>query len=121
MKKVILLSAVALLSGCSSVMNGSSDDINVTTNLDATCMVGGQEFIAPGMVTVDSSGSDIMIQCKSSDGKQRGQSIVKSSVTTSALVGNIFLGGIPGYVVDFATGNAYNYPGHVSIPMRAAE
>lgn len=124
MKKILLVGIVgasSLLAGCSTVMNGGSDEIGVYTNEPAHCRVGNQNMVAPGSVTVGSSYKDLGVFCTSTDGTKTGTSTAKSSVTVSAIVGNIFLGGIPGWLVDFGTGNAYNYQSQVTVPMKAVE
>ncbi|MGL5014409.1 MAG: hypothetical protein ACRC6V_09005 [Bacteroidales bacterium] len=121
MKKIILVGIVGLssmLGGCSTVMNGSSDNVTVMMNGTANCQANGKDFMAPSVITLDSSYQDVHIECDDEEGKRKGKTVVTSSVTTSAIVGNFFLGGIPGWVVDFATGNAFNYQPYVTVPMR---
>lgn len=121
MKKLLLVGVVglsALLGGCSTVMNGGSDEVFVdTNNTQSHCRIGAQQMVAPGNITLDSSYKDLGVVCTSIRGDKTGTSTVKSSVTVSAIVGNLFLGGIPGWLVDFGTGNAYNYQSQVSVPM----
>ena len=72
MKKILLVGIVgfsSLLSGCSTVMNGGSDDIFVdTNNVQSHCRVGSQQVVAPGSITLDSSYKDLGVVCQSIDG-----------------------------------------------------
>lgn len=123
MKKLLLVGVVglaALLGGCSTVMNGSSDNVTVMMNGTASCSANGKDFIAPSVITLDSSHQDVHIKCEDEKGRT-GKTVVTSSVTTSAIVGNFFLGGIPGWIVDFGTGNAFNYQPYVTVPMKDAK
>ncbi|MGL5302647.1 MAG: hypothetical protein ACRC9M_03455 [Aeromonas sp.] len=119
--KFTIMAISLMLAGCSSVLNGSSDEINVSTNSNANCSINGQNFQAPGSVTVDRSSDDLIVNCVSSDNQAKGMTKIASSATTSAIAGNLLLGGIPGWLVDFGTGNAYNYPNLVMLPLIAKD
>jgi hypothetical protein len=71
----------------------------------------------PGNIVVPKSHSDLTINCKK-EGYVDGYSSVESSFNTVSLV-NILTGYglVIGFIIDFSTGAAWEYPSHVSINL----
>ena len=118
-----LLAAGALLSGCASIVNGTSESIAITTppTTGATCElsngVGTWTVTSPGAVTVDRSKHDAQITCKK-DGFQDASATIPSDFEGWTL-GNLLIGGVIGIGVDAATGAMHNYPHAFAVPMTA--
>lgn len=112
------LSVVSLLSGCASIVSGTSQVVSVET-LQETGPVGGAScklendkgvyyVTTPGTVTVHRAYGDMNVKCEKAD-LPAGIAIVKSS-TKGMMAGNILFGGFIGAGVDAASGAAYDYP-----------
>jgi hypothetical protein len=120
-----LVAAVAaaglLLSGCASIVRGSSQSILVTTppTTGASCILASKEgnwtVTSPGAVTVSKSKENITITCKK-DGFQDSVASIPSNFE-GWTVGNILFGGIIGIGVDAATGAINDYPDAFQVPM----
>jgi hypothetical protein len=125
---LIVLSAFSLLTGCSSVIEGTSQEIIVNTNPEgANCAVNREGVnIArvnptPASVTIKKTKHDITIVCEK-DGYQTATYLNKSGVA-GATVGNIILGGGIGWAIDSASGadNKYDSPVNLTlVPAQAA-
>lgn len=120
----ISLYAVGLLlalSGCASVIKGTSQSINVVTppTTGATCTLssgqGNWQLTSPGSVTVEKSKDDIQVRC-TKPGWQDATGIIPSNFE-GWTVGNILLGGVIGLGVDAATGAINEYPNAFQVPM----
>ena len=124
--KVTTASAVALaafcLSGCASVIEGTSQEILVNTNpASANCALEREGNIiarvqqTPGSATIKKNKHDITIRC-SKDGYQEA-TYLNHSGAAGATFGNIVLGGGIGWAVDSASGadNKYESPINISL------
>lgn len=117
----LLAAAAVALSGCASVMKGSTQSIAVTTppTTGATCElsngVGNWTLISPGSVKVDKSKRDMQVRC-SKPGWQDGVATIPSNFQ-GWTVGNLVLGGLVGVGVDAATGAINEYPHTFQVPM----
>ena len=117
--------ASAGLTGCASIVNGSSQVLSVETHHKGEAVVGascqlvnpkGTFYVkTPGTVTVHRAYDDMNIKCEK-DGLFPGLAAVKSSTKAMAF-GNIVFGGVIGAAVDVGTGAAYDYPSVVRINM----
>ncbi|HTQ13970.1 MAG TPA: hypothetical protein VMH86_08835 [Rhizomicrobium sp.] len=123
--KLSSLAALALagvaLSGCATVIKGTSQSIAITTPPveGANCTLKSKEgtwnVTSPGAVTVDKSKEDILIHC-TKDGYQDADATIPSNFQGWTL-GNIILGGVIGVGVDAASGAMNEYPNAYQVPM----
>ncbi|HEY1630972.1 MAG TPA: hypothetical protein VGF56_06630 [Rhizomicrobium sp.] len=121
------LAALALagvaLSGCATVVNGTTQSISVSTaNVSgAQCALTNSEgtwyVSTPGSVVVHKTKTDIQATCKK-DGYQDASTTIASKFGAMT-VGNVIAGGVIGIVVDAASGANYSYPQATDIPMAA--
>ncbi len=122
MKKIILLAAVSVLAGCSSIVEGTSQELIVNTTPEgADCalqregQVIGRVNPTPGGITVKKSKHDITVVC-TKKGYEKATFFNKSDVA-GATVGNILLGGGIGWAIDSANGADNKYTTPMNIPM----
>jgi len=123
--KLSAIAAIAALgvalSGCASIIKGSSQSIAITTPpvSGASCVLSSKEgnwsLMSPGVVTVEKSKEDIQARCTKS-GYQDGVATIPSNFQ-GWTVGNLLLGGVIGLGVDAATGAINEYPHAFQIPM----
>jgi hypothetical protein len=124
-KPLGILTGVALaLSGCASIVKGTSQSIAITTppTTGANCILssgqGNWTVTSPGAVTVEKSKEDIQVRCDK-PGWQQGVATIPSNFEGWTL-GNILLGGVIGLGVDAATGAINEYPHAFQVPMTQA-
>jgi hypothetical protein len=125
--KLSALAALALagaaLSGCATVVNGTTQSISVSTAnvAGANCTLTNSEgtwFVTtPGSVVVHKTKTDIQATCKK-DGYQDASTTIAAKFGAMT-VGNVIAGGVIGIVVDAASGANYSYPQATDIPMAA--
>lgn len=121
--KYLLVSAMVLaLSGCSSIVEGTSQEIVINTNPPgANCSLMregvsiGRVDPTPGAVTVKKTKNDMNIVCNKK-GYNEATYFNKSDVA-GATVGNILLGGGIGWAIDSASGADNKYTSPVNITM----
>jgi hypothetical protein len=128
MKKSILLLCVCGLAGCSTIIEGSSQELTVNTNppaADCGLYREGAKIAevanTPGSVKIDKTKHDITVLCVK-DGYQQA-TFLNHSGTAGATLGNIIAGGGIGWAVDSATGsdNKYDSPMNITlVPVIAA-
>ncbi len=119
------LVAVALLgtalSGCASIIKGSSQEIAITTppTSGASCTLtnsrGQWTVTTPAPVTVKRSKRVVKIDC-TKDGYQEASATIPSGFEEWTL-GNLILGGAIGFGVDAGTGAINKYPSTFEVPM----
>jgi len=115
MKKLsILLLATSILSGCASIIEGQSQNINITTsnnkNVDARIFTksGIQEIKLPHHMTVQKNSQDITIHVKDGTCNKESTTVVKSRLEPW-FWGNLITGGIVGSTTDSVTGAMWKY------------
>ncbi len=118
-------SLLALLTGCASAINGTHEDIAVTTTASgkdlagAACQAnndrGEWKVTSPGTVNVHRSADSLTVTC--TDTGYTSNAVVLEGQTSGAYWGNIVAGGLVGVVVDSSNGAAYKYPDHVTVPL----
>jgi uncharacterized protein YceK len=119
--RIALVAALTLLSGCASVVKGTSQSIAITTppTDGAVCTLsssqGNWQLTSPGVVTVEKSKDAMQVRCVK-PGWQDGFGLIPSNFQ-GWTVGNIVLGGIIGLGVDAATGAINEYPNAFQVPM----
>jgi hypothetical protein len=122
---VIALAALSSLTGCASIVSGTSQVVSVETlhtsgNVaGATCKLENDKGVyyvtTPGTVTVHRAYGDMNVKCEKA-GFDAGLATVKSS-TKGMMAGNIVFGGFIGAGVDAASGAAYDYPALFQVMM----
>lgn len=119
------LFSISLLTGCASIVSGTSQIVSVETLQStgqvagATCKLENDKGVyyvtTPGTVTVRRAYGDMNVKCEK-PGMEAGIATIKSS-TKAMLAGNIIFGGVIGAGVDAASGAAYDYPTLFQIMM----
>ncbi|PCJ71884.1 MAG: hypothetical protein COA62_04800 [Rhodobiaceae bacterium] len=121
-ESLAVLMVVAALGGCSTIVNGSSQQISVQTpNANgASCELkspDGQYFVTtPGTVTVSKSKHDLAVKC-TKDGFSDGITTISSTFEGMTL-GNVLIGGVIGVGVDAASGAMNQYPNSIQVQMQ---
>jgi hypothetical protein len=122
MKKIIMLAAVVALSACSTIVEGTSQELVINTVPEgADCAVERENQVigrvnpTPGGLTIKKSKHDITVVCNKK-GYQTAKFFNKSEVA-GATVGNIILGGGIGWAIDSANGadNKYTTPMNITL------
>jgi hypothetical protein len=122
---LIAAAALGSLTGCASIVSGTSQVVSVETlhssgNIaGATCKLENDKGVyyvtTPGTVTVHRAYGDMNVKCEK-PGFDPGLATVKSS-TKAMMAGNIVFGGFIGAGVDAASGAAYDYPALFQVMM----
>ncbi len=120
---IICVAGLSLaLGGCSSIIEGASQDIAVATQpSDASCTItrDGHVFVVipstPGSIKVEQNANGIRIDCQK-PGYETATHWVDSELA-AAMLGNIPLGGVVGVVVDSASGAPRKCAGAVNIAL----
>jgi hypothetical protein len=124
MKLATVLAVLCLvsLSACSSIVEGTSQPIVVSTEPPgATCNLlrGGISIGSvsptPGTVTIDKTKHDITIECELAN--YHKAIYVNKSEVAAATVGNILIGGGIGWAIDSASGADNKYTSPVTLAM----
>ncbi|HEY7978753.1 MAG TPA: TonB family protein [Rhizomicrobium sp.] len=116
-----LLAVSVSLSGCASVIKGSSQTIAIATppTSGANCLLTSKEgnwpVVTPGVVKVERSKEDIVIRCTKPGWQDATQTI--PSNFEGWTVGNLLIGGIIGIGIDAATGAINEYPHTYNVAM----
>lgn len=123
MKKLSVAAVtILLLSGCSSIIEGTSQEIQINTNPSgADCSLSregeviGRVSDTPGGITIKKTKYDIRIAC-SKRGYQEA-TFLDHSGAAGATFGNIILGGGIGWAIDSASGadNKYDTPVNITL------
>jgi phosphoketolase len=126
--KLKIAAAIAALgmcvSGCASIIEGTTQNIAVTTTPKggAKCVLTSSEgtyyVTTPGNANVHKTKHNLDVTCQL-DGFKDSHTVVESHFN-GATVGNVLAGGVIGIGVDAATGANYNYPENVEIAMDPA-
>ena len=114
--------AVICLSGCASIVSGTSQSILVNTNPPgASCeFVREGNVIAtlpstPGGVTIRKTKHDIILRCNK-EGYQQASYYTHSGIEQMTY-GNVIIGGAVGWGIDSATGSDNHYDDFVNVSM----
>ena len=113
--------ALLALAGCSSVFDDHTQSVFVLTQdcPGAQCTLSNlagtyRLEAAPGVVVVRKSVGDLRVTC-AKDGASATS--VHASRITEWNVGNIFLGGFPGMLIDTGSGAGYDYERRLINPL----
>jgi len=122
MRQIIALALLALLPGCATIIEGSSQSVTVaTTPPGAHCDVSragehlGTVDPTPGSLHLDKSKNDITVACKETG--YQPASVTETPKFVGTTFGNIVAGGLVGVAVDAATGANYVYPEQVKVQL----
>lgn len=114
-----------LISGCSTVANGSNQRVEVNTGdvIAADCLVTGgsdfaveERFVTPAEIRLPRSKKTIKFSCEK-EGYETGTKNVVGRIEGST-AGNILVGGPIGVGVDALSGAIYKYPDVITVPMK---
>ena len=122
MRNFALTATVLLLTSCSSIIEGTSQEITVNTTPDkAQCDLVREGIViasiasTPASATIKKTKNDITIKCNK-PGYQEATFFNKSDVD-GATVGNIILGGGIGWAIDSASGADNKYLSPVNMTL----
>lgn len=120
--RALLLTSTLTLGACASIIEGSTDRVQVVTSpaTSSSCQLqnsqGTWNVVTPGSTEVKKSKTDLNITCKDNATGAQSDKIVESNMEPWFL-GNIILGGIIGGIVDASTGSMWEYPADVTVPL----
>ncbi len=115
----LILCLSIFVSSCSSIFNGSTDSVRVISDPDqAEIIVDGVKYgPTPGVVSLQRGDSHVIEIIK--DGYEP-ISIRTSNSITGWFWGNFICGGLLGFVIDLATGNAFDVePDYINVQLRS--
>jgi uncharacterized membrane protein len=122
MFRSLVLGLAGFATACSTIVEGTDQNVTVTSEPDgAVCelMREGQAVGAvnstPGLIEVDRSSDDITVKCEK-EGYLTSTGELPSEFEGMTL-GNAIFGGIIGVAVDASTGAASEYPESINIVM----
>lgn len=126
LKKINLIAAASAVclftTGCASVISGNAQSIYVKTeckgrSIPAVCTAtndqGSWRFNTPTSILIKKSSEDLLISCK---GGLLG--VFSYKVTSSPgipMLGNLFIGGGIGAVIDVSNSAGFEYPESISL------
>lgn len=121
MNKIVLsLTGIMLLSGCSTIIEGSTQTVNISTGMDKqihaviTSSGGTMPVILPQALAVNKSSNDLVINIKDGNCVLPSTTIVKSHLNPW-FWGNIIFGGVIGSTTDSASGAAWEYDNNILV------
>jgi hypothetical protein len=121
-RTIIVAAALIMAGGCSTIIEGTSQDISISsTPSGARCDLEREGAVianvkaTPAVVTVRKSKYKILAKCDKAGYEQASQ-YLDSGVATGTF-GNIIAGGVIGWGVDSATGADNRYPDAVNVMM----
>lgn len=124
LRPALLLLAAGGLSGCATIIEGTSQEITVKTDpIGAHCALYregvrlGDIPSTPGVLTIKKTGKDIAVACVKPGFKML--TLRDKSDLDAATVGNVLIGGLVGVVVDAASGANNKYTSPVVVTLQA--
>ena len=123
MRFLLIILSLTVLSACSSIVEGTSQEIVINTAPSgADCSLVregisiGRVDPTPGAATVKKTKHDITIVCNKKG--YQGTTFFNKSDVAGATVGNVILGGGIGWAIDSASGadNKYTSPVNITLP-----
>lgn len=122
MRKLIIAFGALSLAGCASIVDGRPDTINIMTSdgspawAQITSRTGTQTLVLPTLLTVPKSCRDVTIQVLEDRYNKQSYAVASSGVNPW-IIGNVVFGGIPGLIVDGATGAMCTYDNSVIVQL----
>jgi hypothetical protein len=122
MSRFALLVCLLAVSGCATIVEGTSQNVAVVTEpAGATCTMDRQAKLVatidrtPGAAHLDKSSNDLLITCNKDGFKP--VTVTDSAHLVGTTLGNVVAGGLVGFVVDAASGadNAYQPEVHLGL------
>jgi hypothetical protein len=120
------LCLLAGLTGCASIVDGSTETVTVQTANGPGALAGAQCALdnkkgnwvvtTPGSVTVHRGSEALEVKC-TKDGYAPATDMV-SAATNNVVYWNILLGGGVGATTDTVSGAAWKYPQTITVPMQ---
>jgi hypothetical protein len=113
-KNLILVASVLSLTGCASILNEKTQNVNVSTSNGAQVegTVNGQPFKAPGVVALTRENKAKTFVSNSE--KCKGETVVDKAVDTVFFI-NVLSGGPFGSTTDYSTEKMWKYSDNVVI------
>lgn len=113
-KVMCVSSAMVVATGCASIITDDTAFINVrTSNGEETKItIDGQDYNAPGLVTVAKTGTDKIVIAQNSNCDR--ETLVEKEIEP-AFWGNILTGGLLGSTTDNATDKMWTYSDSVVV------
>lgn len=124
-KKISLATSVALLAGCASMFNGSTQSIAVSTNNDlkpekTSCHLANEEgswdLMANSATSIHRDGNALTVKCDND--LQNGVTSLDPNFSGGYLVLDLFTSMCLGVVIDAATNALYTYPSTAIVSMK---
>ena len=118
MKKLLTATAMlALLSGCASILNEKTQQVNVSTSngQQVSGTVNGQSFTAPGVVALIRENKNKVFVTNTDNCKS--ETAVEKTVDPIFFI-NLFVGGLVGSSTDFASEKMWKYSENVTLNCR---
>jgi hypothetical protein len=115
--KLAALSLIIMSTGCASILNEKTQNVNIVTSTGrkAEVMVDGMPFQAPGVATFKRMKGDKIITTK--DSKCNQSTVVPSTVDNVFFI-NIISGGVFGSTTDYGTEKMWKYQDTVIISCK---
>lgn len=113
-KPLIALIVISMFCSCASILSGRKQKVNITSYPSgARIYVNGKDqgVITPSTIKLPRKKSVSLVFQKS--GYEDG-TLEQGSSFNFATLGNILLGGIPGFLIDWGTGAIYKYPSNIN-------
>ena len=115
MKKSLLVGSLVgmavLFSGCATILDGTTQKINLTASKPTKVKIDNKEVTAPAIVSVKRENKDLII----TNEKCGQQKVLNKKVNPTFFV-NILSGGVFGSTTDYATGAMWKYDDNVNVP-----
>lgn len=121
MKKIIALASVAALltASCGTIFHGSRVNVSLRSTPECTVTVDGMEYQTPTIIKLKRGSSHQVTFDK--PGYKSKTVLIDNELLVGTLIADIFLAGIIGVVVDFATGAIYTLePKQISAKLKEA-
>ncbi len=118
MKKLLIAAtALAILSGCSSIINDKNQQVNVTTSNGAPVSgtVNGVPFSAPGIVALSRENKSKVFVTNNANCTK--ETVAEKTVDPIFFV-NLLSGGPIGSSIDYGTEKMWKYADNITIPCK---
>jgi hypothetical protein len=118
LNSLLILTILAISSGCATIIHGTTQDIGITTDPSGADLLvdGNERYKSPTKITMKRK-DDHMVEV-SMDGYQK-ETVNLKSVVSGAVAGNIIAGGLIGWGIDAASGGQYRLvPENVDVRLR---
>jgi len=106
MKKQIslLIGFTFLISGCSTIMDGKTQSINLNSSKEYRVSIDGKNYTSPTTITMKRGEGDKILTVK-----ECNKTIPLKEGVNSSFFANILSGGFPGSTTDASTGAMWEY------------